>query len=135
MIYTNYPYLADEQHFDKLRELGVTITKTDIPNNLDFTDLPPRYGNEQEEHRALKKLGKKMLDSLGGLDVIFENYNIDVYSKALQIAIECGNTSLQKVCDLLFNSPYSQSIKEVWCIYTIGNRKIEIYKFIKTANT
>lgn len=99
MIYTNYPYSADEQHFDKLRELGVTITKTDVPNNLDFTDLPPRYGNEQEEHRALKKLGKKMLDSIGGLDVIFENYNIDVYSKALQIAIECGNTSLQKVCD------------------------------------
>jgi hypothetical protein len=133
MIYTKLPYLADEQHFDKLRELGITITKTDFPNNLDFTDLPPRYGNEQEEHSALKKLGNKMLDELGGFDADFENNNMDVYSRALQIEIECGNTAIQKVCDLLFNDPYSESITEVWCIYTIGNKKIEIYKFIKPS--
>ena len=134
MIYTKSPaYIADKEHFDKLRELGVTIGKDEVPNNLDFTDLPIKYGNEQEEHRALKKLGRQLLNELGGFDVLFENNNMDVYSKSLQIEIECGNTGIQKVCDLLFNDPYSQSIKEVWCIYTISNKKIEIYKFIKTS--
>jgi hypothetical protein len=132
MIYANYPYLANEKYFDKLRALGVTISKDEISNDLDFTNLPPKYGNEQEEHRALKKFGKRLLSEIGGFDAIFENNNMDVYSRTLSIEIECGNTEIQKVCNLLFNDPYSESIKEVWCIYKIGDDRIEIYKFIKS---
>jgi hypothetical protein len=74
-----------------------------------------------------------MLEEIGAFDVVFENGYIDVSSKALQIAIECGNTYLSKVQDLLFYHFFSEWIKEVWCIYTIGNKKIEIYKFIKPS--
>jgi hypothetical protein len=132
MIYANYPYLANEEHFDKLRALGVIISKNELPNDLDFTNLPPKYENEQEEHRALKKFGKKLLGEIGGFDVIFENNNMDVYSRTLSTEIECGNTEIQKVCNLLFNDPYSESIKELWCLYTVGSNKVELYKFVKT---
>lgn len=131
MIYTNFPYLADEEHFDKFREVGIIINKEEIAEILDFTDLPQRLGREEEPHRALKKLGYSMLRKLGAFDVKFESYFIDVSSKNLQIAIACGDTPISKIWTMLFNDFCSHWIKEVWCIYLNENSKVEIIKFIK----
>lgn len=131
MLYTYFPYLADGEDFEKFRKAGINITTQEIPEPLDFNDLPPRAGNEGETHRALKKLGSKLLKNLGALDIAFEHYSIDVSSKNLKIAIECGDTSIYKVWSMLFNEFYSEWFKEVWCIYTNENKRIEAVKFIK----
>lgn len=131
MIYTNFPYLADEEHFDKFRKVGIIVSKKEITESLDFTDLPQRSGREEDAHRALKKLGNKMLRELGAFDVKFENGFIDVSSNSLQIAVECGDTPLSRIWTILFNDFCSHWIKEVWCIYLNENNKVEIVKFVK----
>ena len=134
MLYTYYRYLADEEDFEKFRKAGIIITTQEIPETLDFDDLPPRSGNEGETHRVLKKLSGKLLKNLGAFDVEFEHYSIDVSSKNLKIAIECGDTSIYKVWSMLFHDFYSQWFKEVWCIYINENKKVEAVKFIKTQS-
>ncbi len=131
MLYTNFPYLADEEDFEKFRNAEIAITTQELSNALDFTDLPPRSGNENETHRALKKLGSNMLKNLGASDAIFEHYSLDVSSKSQQIVIECGDTPISRVWSILFNEFYSHWINEVWCLYLNDNHKIEIVKFVK----
>jgi hypothetical protein len=97
MLYTNFPYLTGEEDFEKFRKAGIIFTIGEIPEHLDFADLPQRSRREDETHRALKKIGGKMLRDLGALDVKFENNFIDVSSKKLQIAIECGDTPIGRV--------------------------------------
>ena len=132
VLYTYFPYLADEEDFEKFRKAGITVSSKEILETLDFDDLPQRSGRENETHRALKNLGAKLLNSLGAFDVVFEHYSIDVSSRSLQIAIECGDTPISRVWSMLFNDFYSQWFKEVWCIYVNDNKKIEAVKFIKT---
>jgi hypothetical protein len=131
MLFTNFPYLADEEDFEKFRKAGIILTIGEIPEHLDFADLPQRSGREDETHRALKKLGGKMLRDLGALDVKFENNFIDVSSKSLQIAIECGDRPISRVWSMLFNDFCSHWIKEVWCIYVNESTKIEHVRFVK----
>jgi hypothetical protein len=132
VLYTHFPYLADEEDFEKFRKAGINITTQEISETLDFDDLPPRSGNEGETHRALKKLSDKLLKNLGANDVEFEHYSIDVSSKSLKIAIECGDTSIYKVWSMLFIDFYCDWFKEVWCIYTNEDKKIDFVKFLKT---
>jgi hypothetical protein len=133
VLYTNFPYLADEEDFEKFRKAGIEIETEEIKEDLAFVDLPTRSGSENETHRALKKLGSGLLCKLGAVDVAFENYFIDVSSKKLQIAIECGDTPIGRVWSMLFNDFCSQWIKEVWCIY-LESGKIELVKFIKSQS-
>jgi len=132
VLYKHPPYLANEEDFGKFREAGISISTQEISETLDFVDLPPRSGNEDETHRALKKLSGKLLKTLGAFDVEFEHYSIDVSSKSLKISIECGDTSIYKVWSMLFIDFYCDWFKEVWCIYINENKKIEAVKFIKT---
>jgi hypothetical protein len=131
VLYTHFLHLADEKDFEEFRKAGITIITQEIPEMLEFDNLPPRSGNEGETHRALKKLSGKLLKDLGAFDVEFEHYSIDASSKSLQIAIECGDTPIYKVWSMLFHDFYSHWFKEVWCIYANENEKIEVVKFIK----
>jgi hypothetical protein len=135
VLYTYFPYLADEEDFEKFRKAGIKITTQEVSETLDFDDLPQRSGRENETHRALKKLSGKLLNNLGALDVEFEHYSIDVSSKSMRIAIECGDTPISRVWSMLFNDFYSQWFKEVWCIYLNENKRIELVKFIKAQST
>jgi hypothetical protein len=65
--YTHFPYLADEEDFEKFRKAGINIIIQEILETLDFVDLPQKSGNENETHRALKKLSSKMLKILAHL--------------------------------------------------------------------
>ena len=100
---------------------------------MDFVDLPKKSGSESETHRALKKLGSDLLCELGATDVEFENNFIDVSSKTLQIAVECGDTPIGRVWSMLFNDFCSHWIKEVWCIYP-ENGKTELIKICQATN-
>jgi hypothetical protein len=46
-------------------------------------------------------------------------------------AIECGDTPIDRIWDILFCEDYGRWIKEVWCIYGINDGNIEIVKFVK----
>ena len=131
MIITRYPYLADEKEFKLFRDADIIITFTRRKQALDYSDLPPKNGSEKETHRALKKYAETLLKDLGANDVRFEGYLIDVSSHQLRIAIECGDTPIYRIWDMLFADSHGRWIKEVWCIYVIGEEDIEIVKFVK----
>lgn len=69
------------------------------------------------------------MKNLGADDVQFGL--IDVSSRMLRIAIECGDTPVDRIWNMLFCEDYGRWIKEVWCVYGINDGNIEIAKFVK----
>ena len=129
MIVTVFPYLAGEKEFQKFRDADIVITFEKRKQDLDYDDLPRKEGRESETHRALKKYGGTLLKDLGANDVQFGL--IDVSSRMLRIAIECGDTPYDRIWRMLFCWDYGRWIKEVWCVYAINDGYIEIAKFVK----
>jgi hypothetical protein len=131
MIITTYPYLATEKDFKRFRDADIVVTFDKIKQKLDYSDLPKKEGSESETHRALKKYAEALLKKLGANDAQFEGSFIDVSSRKLRIAVECGDTPIDRIWIMLFHEDYGNWIKEVWCIYEINDGKIEIVKFVK----
>jgi hypothetical protein len=129
MIVTVFPYLAGEKEFQKFRDADIIITFDKRKEELDYSDLPRKLGRESETHRAFKKHAGTLLKNLGADDVQFGL--IDVSSRMLRIAIECGDTPVDRIWNMLFCEDYGRWIKEVWCIYRINDGNIEIVKFVK----
>jgi hypothetical protein len=102
MIYTRFPYMAGEEEFQKFRDADIVITIEKAEQDLDYSNLPPKRGSEDTLHRALKKYAEKLLKEKGAHDVRFEYRLIDVTSLKLRIAVECGDTPVYKIWDMLF---------------------------------
>ena len=130
MIVTIFPYIAGEKEFQKFRDADILITFEKAKSELDYSDLPAKQGREDITHRALKKYAKKLLESNGADDVEFESSLIDVSSRKLRVVVECGDTPIYRIWDMLFAQDYGRWIKEVWCVYCI-EYDIEIVKFVK----
>lgn len=130
MIYTTYPYFATEEDFVELEKAGIERSIEHINIQLDFNDLPRKYGRESETHRAMKKFAYQMLKHLGENEPQYEYAGFDVFAPALKIIVECGDIPLGKLYDAFFRW-LNVDLKEMWMLDYPQNGVSELVKFFR----
>ena len=131
-VYTIYPYLVSDAQLEELERMGIRHTQEMVKMNLNYADLPTKYGSESDKHRALKKAAYEMLQRLGEQKPQYEYAYYDVYSSSLNIVIECGDTQLDKLLDAFFRW-FKSDLKEFWNLdFPDKDGNAELLKFRKT---
>ncbi len=131
MIYTSFSFLSVEKYLKEIERLGTEITTEKIKVELSYSDLPKKYGKESDTHRALKKLVHKILQEYGEPIPQYESAYYDVYSTKFKVVVECGDTPVDKIPEVLFR----WNENEVWCLgYPNDEGYSELIKFKKKSS-
>ena len=129
MIFIEYPYVCDKEEIKSIMEKkNISFETTKIKLPTDYTDLPQKYGAESNEHRAMKKAVIELLKNMGETNPQIEYGYIDVYSEKYQLAVEVGDTPVNRISHHLAR-PYVKNLLTI--DFEDSNSDYEVIEFRK----